>query len=170
MLPVFSLVLDEDVTSKISLKFPELYLELQKGRALSLRNFLVWVMISLYQGGAIMILSVMFFDSDLNHIVSITFTCLILTELMNIMFLIRKWNWMIIAAETSGVMMYFISMLLLPMYFETRFIASSFFWWRVFVVICIASLPVSLLRLILRRLHPPSYEKITKAERSEFEL
>ena len=37
MLPVFSLILDEDVTEDLVLQFPELYSELQKGRALSIK-------------------------------------------------------------------------------------------------------------------------------------
>ena len=50
MAPVFSLVLDRDVTDRMALVYPELYKELLKGRALSLKNFFVWVLISLYQG------------------------------------------------------------------------------------------------------------------------
>lgn len=40
--PVFSLVLDEDVSETNALKFPELYRELQKRRYLSLKTFLQW--------------------------------------------------------------------------------------------------------------------------------
>uniref|UniRef100_A0A915E533 Phospholipid-transporting ATPase n=1 Tax=Ditylenchus dipsaci TaxID=166011 RepID=A0A915E533_9BILA len=55
MLPVFSLVVDRDVTaSRNALTYPELYKELGKGRSLSYKTFCIWVMISLYQGSIIM--------------------------------------------------------------------------------------------------------------------
>lgn len=50
MLPVFSLVVDRDVTSENALKYPELYKELGKGRSLSYKTFCIWVLISIYQG------------------------------------------------------------------------------------------------------------------------
>ena len=50
MAPVFSLVLDEDVSADIALMYPELYRELMKGRSLSLKTFFTWVLISIYQG------------------------------------------------------------------------------------------------------------------------
>eukprot|EP00009_Paramoeba_aestuarina_P011727 CAMPEP_0201529472 /NCGR_PEP_ID=MMETSP0161_2-20130828/41838_1 /ASSEMBLY_ACC=CAM_ASM_000251 /TAXON_ID=180227 /ORGANISM="Neoparamoeba aestuarina, Strain SoJaBio B1-5/56/2" /LENGTH=51 /DNA_ID=CAMNT_0047931291 /DNA_START=108 /DNA_END=260 /DNA_ORIENTATION=+ len=51
MAPVFSLVLDTDVTERVTFLFPELYQELQKGRALSNKTFFLWVMKSVYQSG-----------------------------------------------------------------------------------------------------------------------
>lgn len=50
MLPVFSLVVDQDVTAENALTYPELYKELGKGRSLSYKTFCIWVMISIYQG------------------------------------------------------------------------------------------------------------------------
>jgi phospholipid-translocating ATPase len=42
-LPVFSLVLDEDVPVQAVMKFPPLYKTLQLGRSLSTKTFLIWV-------------------------------------------------------------------------------------------------------------------------------
>jgi phospholipid-translocating ATPase len=53
MLPVFSLVLDKDVSSKIAMTYPELYKELAKGRSLTYKTFFLWVLISIYQGNFI---------------------------------------------------------------------------------------------------------------------
>jgi len=50
MLPVFALVLDKDVKEEDLLRLPELYTELGKGRSLTLKTFLIWVLISMYQG------------------------------------------------------------------------------------------------------------------------
>ncbi|CAG8562358.1 193_t:CDS:10, partial [Dentiscutata heterogama] len=64
MAPVFSLVLDRDVQEETAFKFPELYKELTKGRSLSLKTFFQWLMISVYQGGAIMIMSILLFEDE----------------------------------------------------------------------------------------------------------
>jgi phospholipid-translocating ATPase len=53
MLPVFSLVLDRDVTGKIAITYPELYKELTKGRSLSYKTFFIWVLISMYQAQSV---------------------------------------------------------------------------------------------------------------------
>ncbi|CAG8437521.1 7140_t:CDS:10 [Diversispora eburnea] len=73
MFPVFSLVLDED------------------GRSLSLRTFFQWLMISIYQGGAIMIMSILLFEDEFVNIVSISFTALILNELIMVALAINTW-------------------------------------------------------------------------------
>nr|CAD2181967.1 unnamed protein product [Meloidogyne enterolobii] len=73
MLPVFSLVVDRDVTAQNALTYPELYKELGKGRSLSYKTFCIWVMISIYQGSIIMYGALYAFDEDFIHIVSISF-------------------------------------------------------------------------------------------------
>jgi len=83
-LPVFSLILDEDVSDSLVNTYPELYKELQLGRPLALKAFFVWTLQSVYQGGIIMILSILFFVKEFIHIVIITFTALILSELLNV--------------------------------------------------------------------------------------
>lgn len=58
----------------------ELYKDLVKGRSLSSKTFFLWVLVSVYQGGAIMLLASWLFESSFLNIVGITFTALILTE------------------------------------------------------------------------------------------
>lgn len=50
MFPVFSLVLDKDVADNVAMTYPELYKDLAKGRELTFKTFLIWVVISIYQG------------------------------------------------------------------------------------------------------------------------
>jgi phospholipid-translocating ATPase len=47
-LPVLSLLLDEDVPLSAAMKFPPLYETLQKGRLLSIKTFLIWLLISIF--------------------------------------------------------------------------------------------------------------------------
>lgn len=53
-LPVFSIVLDEDMGVQTALDYPPLYKTLQKGRSLSFKTFLIWVWQSIFQGSIIM--------------------------------------------------------------------------------------------------------------------
>ena len=46
--PIFSLVLDEDVSYKQVARFPALYKTIQKGRSLNLKTFLIWTWKSIY--------------------------------------------------------------------------------------------------------------------------
>lgn len=83
-LPVLSLVLDEDVPVHAVMKFPPLYKTLQKGRSLNTKTFLVWVWKSIFQGCVIMLSTLYFFQESFTNIVTITYTSLIITELLNV--------------------------------------------------------------------------------------
>jgi len=48
-LPVFALILDEDIDVESALKHPPLYKTLQKGRSFSFKILLVWTSQSIYQ-------------------------------------------------------------------------------------------------------------------------
>ena len=83
-LPVVSLIFDRDTNIKNVLDFPNLYSSLQKGRLLSIKNFLLWFQKSLFQAAIIMIGAVLLFDNVFLYIVTITFTSLIIAELLNV--------------------------------------------------------------------------------------
>ncbi|KAF0853026.1 mitochondrial phospholipid-translocating ATPase [Andalucia godoyi] len=160
MFPVFSLVLDSDVDEEIALTYPELYKELQKGRSLSYKTFLIWVMKAVYQGAAIMILAILFFEDSLLRIVSITFTSLIVTELLMVLFEVHHvTRWMTVSEIVSAVI-YLFSILLLPTYFDTLFMFTFAFWWRVLVIVMFSVLPVYVAKIIHRRFSPPVYAKL----------
>jgi phospholipid-translocating ATPase len=184
MAPVFALVLDEDVKKSDAFTFPELYKELQKGRALNIKTFFLWTLLSVYQAAVIMVLSILLFESRLMNIVSITFTALILSELLNVAFTIRTWNLLIVLAEIVTFALYFVSMLLLPSYFgmqqskntraartyspmhtcawliDLQFISTFDFWWRVVAVTMASCVPVYMVKIIHRKLNPPAWTKL----------
>lgn len=64
MFPVFSLVLDKDVSGKIALTYPELYKELSKGRSLSYKTFFMWILISIYQGISFFVIVIDYIPSN----------------------------------------------------------------------------------------------------------
>ncbi|KAI7854229.1 hypothetical protein BDC45DRAFT_463467 [Circinella umbellata] len=161
MAPVFSLVLDQDVSEEIALLYPELYKELTKGRSLSFRTFFTWLLISVYQGGAIMILSIILFEEEFIHIVSISFTALILNELLMVALEINTWHRVMVISEIVTVLIYIGSMWLLPTYFDMSFILTGRFVWKVAVITAVSSLPLYVAKIIKRRYAPPSYTKLT---------
>ncbi len=127
MFPVFSLVLDKDVSPLIALTYPELYKELTKGRSLSYKTFLLWVLISIYQGAAIIYGSLLIFDQDFNHIVAITFTALILTELLMVGLTVRSWHILMIISMMVSLICYIASLVVFKAYFGDlkKFIKSK---------------------------------------------
>ncbi|KAL9974886.1 hypothetical protein ACROYT_G011986 [Oculina patagonica] len=161
MFPVFSLVLDEDVPSDIALIYPELYKDLSKGRSLSYKTFFVWILISIYQGGIIMFGGLLLFDQDFIHVVSITFTALILTELLMVALTIRTWHWLMLLAEVISLALYVGTLIVLRSYFDSKFLVSTEFLWKVVVITLVSCLPLYILKYLRRKYAPPSYSKLT---------
>jgi len=85
VLPVFSLIFDEDISKEKALEFAELYKSLQSGREVTTKTFLIWLWKSIYQGSVIMTFSFLFFQNGFLHLVTVTFTSLILIELLNVL-------------------------------------------------------------------------------------
>ncbi|CAF0965236.1 unnamed protein product [Adineta steineri] len=160
MFPVFSLVLDKDVRSEIALTYPELYKELSKGRSLSFKTFFLWVFISIYQGGAIMYGSFLLFDDDFIHVVSITFTSLILTELLMVALTIRTWHPLMILAQLLSLACYVLSLIVLKSHFDPEFLQSWDFIWRVLLVTLISCLPLYILKFVQVKCKPPIQQKL----------
>uniref|UniRef100_A0A4X1UMC2 Phospholipid-transporting ATPase n=1 Tax=Sus scrofa TaxID=9823 RepID=A0A4X1UMC2_PIG len=150
MFPVFSLVLDKDVKSEVAMLYPELYKDLLKGRPLSYKTFLIWVLISIYQGSTIMYGALLLFESEFVHIVAISFTSLILTELLMVALTIQ-----------TCLACYIASLVFLHEFIDVYFIATLSFLWKVSVITLVSCLPLYVLKYLRRRFSPPSYSKLT---------
>uniref|UniRef100_A0A8C6U1G9 Phospholipid-transporting ATPase n=1 Tax=Neogobius melanostomus TaxID=47308 RepID=A0A8C6U1G9_9GOBI len=161
MFPVFSLVLDKDVKSEVAMLYPELYKDLLKGRPLSYKTFLIWVLISIYQGSILMYGAMLLFDSEFVHIVAISFTSLILTELLMVALTIQTWHWLMIVGELLSLACYIASLVFLHAFIDVYFIATVSFLWKVTVITLVSCLPLYILKYLRRRFSPPSYSKLT---------
>ncbi|CAF4881448.1 unnamed protein product, partial [Rotaria magnacalcarata] len=162
MFPVFSLVLDKDVSSEIALIYPELYKELVKGRSLSFKTFFLWVFISVYQGSVIMYVGLILFDADFIHVVSITFTALILTELLMVALAIQIWHILMVVGEFLSFTCYVLSIVIFQSHFDIRFLESWSFIWRVVAITSISCLPLYILKYMQTKFKPPIHEKLTQ--------
>ncbi|KAF8170774.1 protein transporter [Pholiota molesta] len=160
MAPVFSLVLDRDVSEDLALLYPELYKELTKGRALSYKTFFQWFMISLYQGAAIMIMSLVLFENEFLHIVSISFTALILNELIMVALEITTWHIYMVISEVVTLFFYVISIAFLPAYFDLSFVVTYTFAWKVAAIVAISALPLYVFKLVKRKVAPAASSKL----------
>ncbi|KAK4684635.1 phospholipid-translocating ATPase, partial [Tremellales sp. Uapishka_1] len=160
MAPVFSLVLDRDVSEDLALLYPELYKELTKGRALSYKTFFTWLLISVYQGGIIMLLSLLLFESEFLHIVSISFTALVINELIMVALEITTWHTYMIMSELGTAVIYFGSMAVLPSYFDLEFVLSRTFMAKVAVTVAVSSLPLYMIKAFHHRFNPAAYAKV----------
>ncbi|XP_060536480.1 probable phospholipid-transporting ATPase IIB isoform X2 [Cylas formicarius] len=161
MFPVFSLVLDQDVSPEIALTYPELYKELAKGRSLSYKTFFIWVLVSIYQGGVIMYGALLLFEDEFIHIVAISFTSLILTELIMVALNIRTWHYLMILAELLSLGLYGLSLIVMHDYFDAEFIRTYDFLWKVTVITLISCLPLYILKFLRKKFSPPSYTKLS---------
>ncbi|KAL7044217.1 hypothetical protein ACKWTF_001834 [Chironomus riparius] len=161
MFPVFSLVLDQDINEKVALRFPELYKDLAKGRSLSYKTFFMWVLISICQGGVIMYGALVLFEDEFIHIVAISFTALILTELIMVALTIRTWHRLMVVAELFSLGIYIISLFIFKQYFDWEFITTKDFILKVAMITGISCIPLYILKFLRQKCSPPSYVKLS---------
>ena len=160
MAPVFSLVLDKDVDEGLANLYPELYKELTTGKSLSYRTFFVWVAISIYQGAIIQGCSQILVDRDSARMVSVSFTVLLINELIMVAFEIMTWHWIMYVSILGTAMVYVGSIPFLGGYFDLEYMWTLAFAWRVVAISALSLIPPYSIKILRRTLKPPSYRKV----------
>lgn len=163
MMPVFLLVLDCDVNEKLAYLYPELYAELTLGRSLSWISFLTWCAILLYQGCVIQLFAQHFTSvasKDFLKMVALSFTTLIVNELLMVAIEINTWRKTMVVCEIVTFMLYFGSVPFLGEYFDLKFFGSVRFLWELIVIVAVSLVPIWAVRAGYRRLVPPNYAKV----------
>lgn len=168
MAPVFSLVLDRDVDEELANLYPELYKELTEGKSLSYKTFFVWVLVSLYQGVVIQGLCHFLIGWEANvfkRMVAVSFTSLLLNELIMVALEIITWNRIMFLSEAITLLIYIASVPFLGDYFELSYLVkgSMGFYWKTALITATALLPPWIAKSLRRRLKPPSYAKVQQA-------
>uniref|UniRef100_A0A669CXZ7 Phospholipid-transporting ATPase n=1 Tax=Oreochromis niloticus TaxID=8128 RepID=A0A669CXZ7_ORENI len=138
-----------------------LYQGFLMGRSLSFKTFLIWVLISVYQGGILMYGALVLFESEFVHVVAISFTALILTELLMVALTIRTWHWLMVVAEFFSLGCYLASLAFLNEYFDLSFITTWPFLWKVSTITLVSCLPLYIIKYLKRKFSPPSYSKLS---------
>jgi phospholipid-translocating ATPase len=179
LFPVFSLVLDKDVSESLATLYPELYKELKTGRSLSYKTFFIWVAISIYQGCIIQGLSQLLvgvgrsaataspgsdvsLEEDLvfRKMVAVSYTVLVLNELCMVAVEITTWHPIMVVSIIGTALAFFGSIPLLGDYVDLGFVVSIGFVWRVALILAIALVPVYVGKFVGRTWKPSSYRKV----------
>ncbi|KAL2025112.1 hypothetical protein VTK56DRAFT_114 [Thermocarpiscus australiensis] len=158
--PVLSLVLDKDVDENLANLYPELYKELTSGRSLSYRTFFVWVFVSVYQGCLIQGLSQVLTEVDGPRMVAVSYTVLVLNELLMVAIEITTWHWVMVVSIVGTFVMYVGSIPFLGGYFDLGFLLTVGFYWRVAAIGAMSLIPTYAAKVIQRTMKPPSYRKV----------
>ena len=144
-LPVFALILDQDIPLRQALNYPILYDHVQDGKQMNLRVFLTWTWKSIFQGALILLLSILLLSKTFLEMVTITFTaiifignlqpCFILLyifihthssslfsnpltpEFLNIISMIRTWHRYITISIVVSVLFYLVCLFFLRDFF-----------------------------------------------------
>lgn len=161
MFPVFCLIFDEDITVETAMSYPPLYKTLQRGRDINVKTFLEWTWKSLYQAIIIMWLSLYVFDHAFLKIVTITFSCLILTEFLNLYTVLNSLHIFMIVSQVFSVLIYFLSIWTLRSMLDVSYI-SWMFLLKVLVITAISFVPLYVLSWLRRKLDPTDYEKVMR--------
>ncbi|KAK4467071.1 hypothetical protein QBC42DRAFT_335184 [Cladorrhinum samala] len=158
--PVLSLVLDKDVDENLANLYPELYKELTSGRSLSYRTFFVWVFVSIYQGCLIQGLSQLLTEVDSPRMVAVSYTVLVVNELMMVAIEITTWHWVMVVSIVGTFLMFVVSVPFLDEYFDLPFLLTLGFYWRVAAILAMSLIPTYAAKVIQRTMKPPSYRKV----------
>ncbi|XP_075253363.1 putative phospholipid-transporting ATPase IIB [Convolutriloba macropyga] len=160
VLPVFSLVFDKDVRPDVAMMYPELYKELLKGRYLTLKTFLIWVLVSIYQASVLMYGALLLFDEEFLHIVSISFTGLVLTEWIMVCLTIETWIWVHAVAILISVACYTATVFIDTGTFTRDFVFSWEFVWKVVVITVVSCVPIYIIKILKKKFSPAAYSKL----------
>jgi phospholipid-translocating ATPase len=68
-------------------------------------------------GGVIMYGALVMFEDEFIHIVAISFTSLVLTELIMVALTVRTWHYIMVLAELLSLGLYILSLIMLKDYF-----------------------------------------------------
>ena len=79
--------------------------------------------------------ALLLFEDEFIHVVSISFTALILTELIMVALTIRTWHWLMIIAEFLSLAIYILSVVILKDYFGKNLLLL-FFMTKIWYNLC----------------------------------
>lgn len=142
-------------------QFPQLYQSLQKGRELNLKTFLIWVWKSIYQGAVIMLLAFWLFEKSFTTVVTITFTALIISELLNINTTLTQMNRLVLLSQIFTLLVYVLSIIFLRQQIDLSVIDLDFIK-NVGIIVLVSWGPLQIAKMLRVRFDPTENEKIMK--------
>ena len=165
-LPVISLIFDEDTTFNNVIKFPSIYKDLQKGRQLSTKTFLGWFWKSLFQSSIIMLSGIFFFEHSFMKISTVTFTCLILAELLNVYTEINKFHYVMYVSLALTFSCYIFSLWFLTSVLDLSYLDFNNIF-KIIIVTFFSWIPFYLLKKLMSCIYPETHEKLNILKEEE---
>ncbi len=107
----------------------------------------------------IYLFAILFFNDSYVNIVTITFTALILIELLNVYTQINNMNMQMVFILVATAVTYFMSIILLKSYFETSYMDKVFFM-KVGVLALLTWAPIQLIYFIVECMDPSENQKL----------
>ena len=159
--PSISILLDQDINRENVLKFPPLYKVLLKGRELNFKNFLWWFFKSIFQSTVLMFGSIFLFKNLIFlKIVTVSFTCLIYLEILNVYMEIKKFHKFMIISLIGTFIVYSLCLWLLPFVLDIAYIIQLDPLWKILVISVVAWLPFFIVSRIKKYCFPKENEKV----------
>ena len=100
-----------------------------------------------------MLFSIMYFENAFLNIVTITFTTLIIIELLNVFSVVTQIKWQMIVATLGTIFLYFFSIIFFKAYMDVSAIDGPFLL-NVVILTAITWAPLHLFKKIVERLDP----------------
>ena len=126
------------------------------GRSLSAKTLMIWFWKSVFQGCVIMLGAILCFKESFTNIVTITFSALIVIELLNVYSSVNTVNWKMIASSIMTFVIYVISIVCLRSYFDTSYMTFEFCI-RVGILSMCSWMPLQLVQVCADRCNPSEY-------------
>jgi len=161
MFPVFSLIFDQDINREKALNYPLLYKSLQLSRELNFKTLCVWLWKSLFQASVIVLMALYIFPDTFVQIVTITFTALIISEILNVYTELHKLHPVMILSFIGTVLVYFASITMLKEYINVQAITKEFLI-KISIIVSISWLPLHIFKCLVRELDPSDYQKVMR--------
>jgi phospholipid-translocating ATPase len=93
----------------------------------------------------------------------VSFTSLILDELIMVALEIITWNKVMFLSEIITLLIYVASVPFLPDYFDLLYVTTGSFYWKTALITATALIPPWIGKALRRRLKPPSYAKVQQS-------
>mmetsp|Transcript_105749 Transcript_105749/g.227938 ORF Transcript_105749/g.227938 Transcript_105749/m.227938 type:complete len:119 (+) Transcript_105749:1346-1702(+) len=95
--------------------------------------------------------------------VSISFTCLILCEFLNVRTTVTKWHWLMSLCIVLSLAMYAGVIYVLDTTFDIGFIINQEFWIKIAIITGFAWVPVWLVKYVSKCMFPSDTQKLQSA-------
>ena len=120
---------------------------------MNFKTFLIWVWKSMAQGCTIMLVAITQFDQSFTNIVSITFSTLILIEMLNVLTTVTKIKPLMIFSILLTLLMYFLSIIFFRGYFAVSYLDGTFLL-KVGILTMLCWLPIHLFKKVMEKCDP----------------